>query len=225
MKNINELIAEGKLAEAAAIMYDAVLGIINVGSPKMDLSREEWDKVAPELVKKMQDPTKPVPTPTPGPGDDVEVLDKKAELVVNFEVPEGYKAPKAVKKQIYVSLTYKVTAPEIEGLEPDKEVVTGKMTEDGAEETITYTEKEPGPTPPPVVEKGTLTILYEGPDKDPDWESPDPYEHEYNVGEEFLVDSPVVEGFTPDKESVSGAMVNGGIEEIVTYTKDENGGG
>ena len=291
MATINELIAEGKLVDAACIVYDALLGIINVGSPKMGLSREEWDKVAPKLVEKMQDPTSGGTTPTPEPGDDVEILKDKARLTVEFVVPEGYKAPKKIEKDIYVTLQYKVTAPEIEGLVPDKEVITGTMTKDGAEETVTYTEAEPvekgtltinyvGPVgcePPfvapatyekeynvgeeflvesPTVEgfvpdkasvsgamvaagitetvtytqveplgKATLTILYEGPVGDPDWVAPDPYEQEYNIGEEFMVESPVVEGYTPDKASVSGAMVKEGIEEVVTYEKETTGGG
>ena len=287
MATINELIAEGKLVDAACIVYDALLGIINIGSPKMGLSREEWDKVAPKLVEKMQDPTSGGTTPTPEPGDDVEILKDKARLTVSFVVPEGYKAPKKIEKDIYVTLQYKVNAPVVEGCTPDKESITGTMTKDGTEETITYTADEPveekgtltidyvgpvggtfvapaqyvkeynvgeeflvdspavegfvpdkasvsgamvaeginetvtySPVEPGPLGKATLTILYEGPVGDPEWEAPDPYEQEYNIGEEFMVESPVVEGYTPDKAAVSGAMVKEGVEETVTYTKN-----
>ena len=219
MAKINDLIAEGKLEQAANILYDAVLGIVNIGTPKMSLSREEWANITPSLITKMEDPTKGGSSPSPEPGDDIEILKDKARLTVNFVVPEGFKAPETMKKDIYVSLQYKVNAPEIKGCTPDKAFVTGTMTKDGATETFTYTATEP--VPPTPTKKGTLTITYVGPDKSSiPFVTPEGVVREFNVGEEFMVESPTVEGFTPDKATVSGAMVEGGINETVTYTEN-----
>ena len=43
---------------------------------------------------------------------------------------------------------------------------------------------------------------------------------ELGEGEEYMVISPAVEGYTPDKANVSGAMGTADVEETVTYSKN-----
>ena len=217
MGKVNDLIADGKKEAAAAIVYDALLGIINAGSPQMSLSRKEWDIVAPELVKKMQNPSAGGSSePTPEPGDDIEIKDETAVLTIKLVGPEGFKA-KDMTKNILVGVAYKVATPEFEGYTADKEFVEGTMTAEATTVTVTYTANvEPEP---PVEEKATLTILYEGP-VGGDFVAPDPVEQEVVVGASFSVTSPAVEGYTPDKAVVEGTMVKDGVEEVVTYTKN-----
>lgn len=215
MAKINDLIAEGKKEEAAAIVYDALLAILNSGDIRVSLNRKEWDTIAPELVKKMQNPAV-TPTPTPEPGDDIEIKDKTAVLTIKLTGPEGFEA-KDMVKNILVGVDYKVAVPEFAGYTADKEFVTGTMTEDGAEATVTYTAEV---EPEPVEEKGTLMISYVGPTGDEGFVAPDDVEQEVVVGETFSVTSPAVEGYTPDKAKVEGTMTSDGVAETVTYTKN-----
>lgn len=222
MAKVNDLIAKGKLEDAAVIIFDSLLGAINQCSLGMKLSREEWVKVAPKLVEKMQNPgATPTPTPTPEPGDDVVIIDKTAVLTIKLVGPEGdedFNAPAEMKKNILVGAKYNVIPPTVVGYSPERKVVTGTMTEDGAEETVNYT-KDVEPEPP-VEEKGTLKITYVGPEGDTDFVAPAAVEEELNVGEEFMKISPEVAGYTPDKANVNGVMVAAGITETVTYTKN-----
>lgn len=214
MVNVNELIAEGKLDDAASVLYDAFMCMINAQTNKINLTRSEWDKVAPKLIEKMQNP-ETVKVPTDEPGDDIDILSEKANLVVSFVVPEGFKAPDKITKKIYIGTKYNVPVPVIAGLETT-DVIEGTMTEEGADVTVTYTEVEPAPEV-----KGTLIITYEGPEGDDEFVAPEGVIREYNVGEEFMVESPAVDGYTPDQEVVSGAMVEDGIDVTITYSKDE----
>lgn len=282
MIEINKMIEDGDLTRAASIIYDALLCIINEQSPNMHITRENWKKVTPKLAECLEDPSIVIPEPTEDPGDDIEILKDKATLTITYLGPgenSTFKAPAKVNKKIYIGATYNIVSPEVEGYVPDKDVITGKMTEDGADYIVTYTEAEPattaqlkityvcpqgytapdavaqdvtvgesysvaspiveGCTPDkdviegimvaggvtetvtyaetPVVRTGTLLITYEGPD-DGVFVAPAEVEAEYGVGEEFMIPSPEVAGYKPDKASVSGAMVAEGIVETVTYT-------
>lgn len=62
--------------------------------------------------------------------------------------------------------------------------------------------------------KNTLTITYTGAGDD----TPATYTAEVAYGTEYKVDTPVVEGYTPDKAAVSGTMPNNEVNETVTYT-------
>lgn len=214
MTDINAMIEAGKLKEAAAVLSDALMCIINEQTPQMEITRENWAKVTPTLVQALQDPSTIKPEPTPDPGDDIVILDKKAKLTITYEGPENedFIAPKKVEKMIYVKATYKVASPVIEGYTPGKDVVTGKMTEEGADVTVTYTEDEPAVT-------HKLTVTY-GSD-DPSFTKPNDYVSEVAEGATYEVTSPVVEGFTADKVKVTGTMGTTDVTEIVTYTKNE----
>lgn len=283
MVDLNEMIEDGKLVEAASVLYDVIMCIINEQSPQLSVTRENWKKVTPKLVEAFQDPSIVIPDPTEDPGDDIEILKDKAPLNITYLGPEEnaeFKNPANVKKQIYVGATYKVVSPEVEGFTPDKAVVTGKMTAEGVDEIVTYSENEPaataqlnityvcpegyvvpdgiiqdveigkpysvesptveGCTPDKAVvtgtmveggvtetvtytanpvETGNLLIMYFGPEDDPDFDTPDMVVEDIPVGQEFMIPSPEVEGYEPDKASVSGAMVAEGISEEVYYTK------
>lgn len=209
MPNINQLIAEGKLNDAASILYDSFYTILTSGSPRVNISRAEFDKVAPELVKKLQNPDKP----------DVEVpiIDKNvtATLSVKFVGPDGIYVPKDIKKKIIVGLNYKYTAPLIEGLVAVPESVEGTMIPEGIETTIVY---GVDPTVPVEVPSHKLLIEYKTPE---DFACPDGYVAMLKEGEEFMIISPEVEGCTPDKQDVNGAMGKKDIKVLVTYTEDE----
>lgn len=208
MHNINQLIAEGNLSDAASILYDSFYTILTTGSPRVNISRVEFDKVAPELVKKLQNP---VPV---DPGADIVDKNNTAPLVIKFVGPDGICIPKDVKKKIIVGLNYKYTAPIIEGLVAVPESVEGNMTTEGVEATIVY---ELDHTIPVEVPSHKLLIKYKTPEGVP---CPDEYVAMLNKGEEFMIVSPTIEGCTPDKKDVNGVMKTKDIKVIVTYTKD-----
>lgn len=219
MAKINDLIAEGKLAEAGDILYETLYTMLTSGSPRVSLNRNEFAKVAPELVKKLQNPVTEKEK-TEAPGDDVEIIDRKntAKLVISFTAPEGVSVPKQLVKNIIVGLTYNYAAPTIEGYTVEPESITGTMTEDGAVAEFVYTAVDEEPdVEPPVVKSHKLTIMYIGPDEDADFTAPDEYEADVNEGAAYSVDSPVVRGYTPDQEVVSGTMGTEDVEVIVEY--------
>lgn len=208
MHTINQLIAEGNLSDAASILYDSFYTILTNGSPRVNISRTEFDKVAPEFVKKLQNPDK----------DDsgVVIIDRNntAPLVIKFAGPDGIRVPKDVKKKAIVGLKYKYTAPVIKGLIAVPESIEGTMIEEGVETTIVY---DVDPTIPVEVPAHNLLIEYKTPEG---VACPDGYVAMLNEGEEFMIVSPPIEGCTPDKKDVNGVMGTEDIKVVVTYTKD-----
>lgn len=215
-KNIKELIAEKKYDDAADILYLAFLNLFNNFSSEIGLTKEEFMKVTPAFVEKLETPEREPKEPTPEPGDDVIITDPFGTLTIEFKGPEDdedFVAPAKVEKKYAIGAKYSYAVPTVDGYVPDKELVTGKMVKDGVKVTVTY-EKEVEP------EKVNLTIQYVGPEGDTEFVAPATYTQELESGEEYFVPSPAVEGYTPDKESVSGAAEDVDIEETVTYTKN-----
>ena len=52
--SINELIKNGEKEQAAILVMDYLRQVINNGMPGVDLTRDEWLYVLPELVTQMQ---------------------------------------------------------------------------------------------------------------------------------------------------------------------------
>ena len=144
--NIKRLIAEEKLEEAAEVLFEAFRGMFNTLANGISLSKEEFAAVAPEFVKKLQNPESEEKEPTDAPGDDFEIVAAKGYLKVTFEGPEDdaeFKAPAPVIKVYNIGASYVYIVPTIDGYEPSEEKITGTMTEN-VEKTITYTAKESG---------------------------------------------------------------------------------
>ena len=144
MKTVNELIAEENFTEAAEVVYQALLYLINNYVPNIELTKEEWDLVAPSVVAKMEEPTteEEEDEDTEEPGDDVEIVPTKADLVVTFE-GEGVTLPPTYKRTYVIGRKYNYIPPKIDGYTASPEQLTGTMTAEGVEETITYTADTP----------------------------------------------------------------------------------
>ena len=142
----------------------------------------------------------------------VDVLDEFAYLVVKYVDATGEDVAPSVTKKIFVGAPYTVNAVEVEGMEPDKDKATGEMTKDGATVTFTYTEK--------AAVTAKLHIEYTGP-VGGDFVAPATVDEDVEVGTNYNVASPVVEGYTPDKAVVSGTMTEDGVNELIIYEKDE----
>ena len=142
MATVNELIAGGKVKEAAKVLSAGLLYIFNNYVPNVQLTKEEWATVAPELVKELQTPSSDTPsTPTEGPGDDVVVTPTKADLVIEFKAAEGstIEVPPTYTRTYTVGKKYSYNVPTVEGATPDKTTITGTMVAAGVKVTVTYT--------------------------------------------------------------------------------------
>ena len=67
--SINELIKNGEKEQAAILVMDCLRQVINNGMPGVDLTRDEWLYVLPELVTQMQSA---VPVNDPSASEDEE---------------------------------------------------------------------------------------------------------------------------------------------------------
>ena len=145
MATVNELIAGGKVKEAAKVLSAGLLYIFNNYVPNVQITKEEWATVAPELVKELQTPSSDTPgTPTQDPGDDVIVTPTKADLVVEFKAAEGstIEVPETYTRTYTVGKKYNYNVPTIAGATADKTTISGTMTAKGVKETVTYTANE-----------------------------------------------------------------------------------
>ena len=208
MSELNNLIKEGKLERAAEILYKDAFYLFNTYCPDVQITLEEFAKVAPYIIKEFQDPDIPTDAPIDSP---------YRTLTIKFEGPEGdeeFVAPSDVVKKYYMGYNYSYPCPIIKGYVTETPVVKGKMGDEDTTVTVAY-EKEEEPT-----EKVTLTITYVGPEGDTGFVAPETYVKELGFGEEYMVVSPTVEGYTPDKQDVSGAAEDQDINVTVTYTKN-----
>lgn len=103
----------------------------------------------------------------------------------------------------YAGTDYSITSPIVQNYTADRLFVSGLIGNDDITETVHYTRN-----------KGNLTISYEGTPTD----IPDDV-IEYNVGDNYSVDVPVIEGYTSDISVINGTMVDGGVNVTVTYTR------
>ena len=215
-KSIKELIAENKLDLAAVMMTDGLRSIFSRAGMGMDLTREEFLKVSPKLLEILETGKLPEIDPTEDPGDDIDINPAVATLTVTFEGPNGdddFEALPTFTKNVAVGSTFTFAPYTVVGYTADKTLIEGKMTKNGVTEKVTYSKNEPAPE-----EKFTLTITYVGPSGDPDFVAPAAYTAELGKGEEYMVISPTVEGYTPDKDKVDGAITED-TDVTVTYTK------
>ena len=222
LMTINELIAKGNYKAAADVLYSSLLFLINNYVPDVAISREEFALVAPDFVKKLQDPTIKPSEPTPDPGDDIVISKPTGTLEITFEGPEGdeeFVAPDKVTKEIRVGGTYTYNAPTVDGYTANPEVITGKMVKAGVKTTVTYTAEEEPVEPT----KYTLTVDYEGPEGDSEFVAPRSYVAELEEGEEYSVDAPAIEGYEPNTDKLTGTMPAEDLSLKITYIKSEVG--
>ena len=147
MVNIKDLIAEEKYEEAGALLVEALRGVFNTYVRGINLSKDEFALVAPYFLQKLENPMGEEPEPTDAPGDDIEIVPSKGVLTITFEGPEDdpdFRVPATVTKVCNVGDAYSYLCPTFDGYVADTPKVTGEMTADGAQVTVTYSAKESG---------------------------------------------------------------------------------
>ena len=83
--SINELIKNGEKEQAAILVMDCLRQVINNGMPGVDLTRDEWLYVLPELVTQMQSA---VPVNDPSAPEDEGESETEEGTVEEETVPE-----------------------------------------------------------------------------------------------------------------------------------------
>ena len=133
----------------------------------------------------------------------------KHTLTVNYVYADGTKATDAHTESVEEGAAYSVASPSIEGYTPDKATVTGTMGKAAVTVKVTYAKN---PTP-----KHTLTVNYVYADGT---KATDAHTESVEEGAAYSVASPAIEGYTPDKATVTGTMGNADVTEKVTYSKN-----
>ena len=77
---------------------------------------------------------------------DYEYTLNQYNLLVNYNVPEGYDAPDSIEDTLYYTANYSYESPAIEGLEADMHVVSGTMPHNDVVVTVNYSVPVP-PSP------------------------------------------------------------------------------
>ena len=147
MTNIKDLIAEEKFDEAGEILFEGLRSLFNTYVRGVDLSKDEFALVAPYFLQKLENPLGEEPEATDAPGDDIEVVPSKGVLTITFAGPEDdpdFRVPGTVTKVCNVGDNYSYLCPTFDGYVADTLKVTGTMTADGAQVTVTYSAKESG---------------------------------------------------------------------------------
>ena len=133
----------------------------------------------------------------------------KHTLTVNYVYADGSEAAKSHTESVEEGAAYSVASPSIEGYTPDKATVTGTMGKAAVTVKVTYAKN---PTP-----KHTLTVNYVYADGT---KATDAHTESVEEGAAYSVASPAIEGYTPDKATVTGTMGNADVTEKVTYSKN-----
>ena len=147
MVNIKDLIAEEKYDEAAGILFEGFRGLFNTYVRGVNLSKDEFALVAPYFLQKLENPAGEEPEPTDAPGDDIDIVPSKGILTITFEGPEDdpdFRVPATVTKVCNVGDSYSYLCPTFEGYVADTLKVTGEMTAEGAQVTVTYSVVDDG---------------------------------------------------------------------------------
>lgn len=127
-------------------------------------------------------------------------------LTINYQYADGTKAADSSTTTLDAGAAYSVESPAITGYIPDIPTVSGAMPSEDLTVTVTYA---------PISYTLTVNYQYTGGGKASDSEiQPVAYKAAYNV------QSPVIEGYSPDRVSVAGTMPNEDVTTTVIYTQD-----
>lgn len=127
-------------------------------------------------------------------------------LTINYQYADGTKAADSSTATLDAGAAYSVESPAITGYIPDIPTVSGAMPSEDLTVTVTYA---------PISYTLTVNYQYTGGGKASDSViQPVAYKAAYNV------QSPVIEGYSPDRVSVAGTMPNEDVTTTVIYTQD-----
>ena len=155
-------------------------------------------------------------------GDGIADKDQR-KLTITYVTEDGNNTPAKHEEYYLIGENYSVPSPTVTGyvVEEGKETISGTMKNTDVTETVNYyldtnndgvADKDQG--------KLTITFITEDGKN-----TPDQYEKYYLIGENYSVPVDKLDGYVADKETVSGNMVKGGVNETVNYYLDTNNDG
>ena len=139
---------------------------------------------------------------------------KKYKLTINYKFNNGTRAANSIVKEFEAGDNYSVTSPTINNYVADIKVVSGQMPAEDKVITVIYT-----PVTPAVVDKPyklTINYLFED-----GTEAAQQHVEEVKSGKPYSVESPVIEGYTPDFAVIEGTMPSTDLSFDVIYKKEE----
>lgn len=130
-------------------------------------------------------------------------------LTVKYQYQDGSQAAGDVVQQYPAGFVYEVPSPRITGYQPDKPTVAGTMPAEAVTEVVTY-----------AVQSYYLTVDYRYEDGT---QAADSHREQVPFGVQYSVSSPVITGYTPSLETVSGIMPGEDVTATVTYREASGG--
>ncbi|MCR2025652.1 MucBP domain-containing protein [Anaerotruncus colihominis] len=137
-------------------------------------------------------------------------------LTIQYQYENGSQAAEPAIRFLAAGDSYEVVSPVLSGYTADKPTVSGTMSDNDLTITVTYTAM------PPTTTEHTLTIQYQYEDGS---QAAEPAVKTYQAGAAYQVVSPVLNGYTADKPTVSGMMPDSDLTITVIYTKSSGGTG
>lgn len=130
------------------------------------------------------------------------------KLTINYKYANGTQAAESVVQTVKSGSNYSINSPVLEGYTANIPVVEGTMLDEDLEIDVIYSRSF-----------YNLTVKYQFEDGSKAF---DDFVSPYMNGFSYSVNSPILEGYTADKEIISGTMPNEDLTEIVTYRKLAN---
>ena len=131
-------------------------------------------------------------------------LPNQHTLTVNYLYTADSPAAAPVVQALAAGAEYSIPSPEVEGYSPDTPIVSGTMPDEDLTINVFY-------------HRGfwTLTVRYLYADGSQALED---VVYQYPTGYNYLVPTPELAGYIPDKEEIAGEMPGEAVEAVVTYT-------
>ena len=132
------------------------------------------------------------------------------KLTIHYVKADGTKMfDDYVVENLSVGEAYSVASMVVANYSVEPKIVEGVMGNEDKEITVVYT---------PAAKKFTLMIKYVYADRT---QAAATYTEQYSAGSSYSVESPVIEGHTPDQAVVSADSINSNLTVTVTYTANE----
>lgn len=129
---------------------------------------------------------------------------KQLTLTIHYVYSNGSTAADDYIGRYYYNGSYSVESPSVTGYTPDTATVSGVMGTSDTEKTVTYRIDTHKVTVNYVYADGSTAAPAGG--------------GSYTYGSKYSIESPSIDGYKPDKETVSGTMGTSDVTEKVVYT-------
>lgn len=124
-------------------------------------------------------------------------------MIIKYQYVDGSQAAEDFISHYPMGYEYYIPSPSVNGYTPNPTAVSGIMPAQGVTETVMY-----------VGKPYTLTVIYQ---YENGLQATDTYQGRFITGSRYNIPSPKLEGYSPNKESVTGIMPGNDITLTVIY--------